>query len=58
MVSLEEPIPELGQIVTVRQHRYVVSDVQKSAFSQEVLLKSGGTPQHLVSLTSVKDLML
>lgn len=43
-------IPEQGQIVAVRQHRYVVTDVRSSA-----LASLGEQPQHLVSLNSIED---
>lgn len=45
-----KPIPEQGQIVSVRRHRFVVTDVQRSAladFSEQ--------PQHLVYLNSIED---
>lgn len=43
-------IPEQGQIVAVRQHRYVVVDVLPSA-----LTGLSEEPQHLVSLNSIED---
>ena len=49
------PIPEIGQIVTVRQRRYVVSDIQQSAIPLEVLSKNGDNPQHLITLSSIED---
>lgn len=55
MSKPSNPIPEIGQIITVRQRRYVVSDVQQSAIPVEVLKKTGGTPQHLVTLSSIED---
>lgn len=42
--------PEQGQIVAVRQHRYVVVDVRPSA-----LADLSERPQHLVSLNSIED---
>jgi len=45
-----KPIPEQGQIVAVRQHRYVVVDVRPSA-----LTDLSEEPQHLVSLNSIED---
>lgn len=49
-------IPEAGQLVTVRQRRYVVTDVKASALPAHV---SGAgkiiRPQHLVWLQSVDD---
>jgi SNF2 family DNA or RNA helicase len=43
-------IPEQGQIVSVRQHRFVVAGVQPSA-----LTEISEQPQHLVSLNSIED---
>lgn len=48
-------IPEIGQIVTVRQRRYVVSEVQQSTIPLDVLSKNGNSPQHLISLSSIED---
>ncbi len=53
MVSLVLNIPEPGQLVDVRQRRYVVIDVSQGTISSD-LLKSM-LPQHLVSLASVED---
>lgn len=52
------PLPEQGQLVDVRQRRYIVNDVVKGALPVSALhplqtLDSG--PQHLVTLTSVED---
>jgi superfamily II DNA or RNA helicase len=55
MINTFKPVPETGQIVTVRQRRYVVSDVQRSALPAEVISKVGGNPHHLVSLSSIED---
>ena len=49
------PIPEIGQIVTVRQRRYVVSDIQQSAIPLEALSINGDNSQHLISLSSIED---
>jgi len=49
------PIPEIGQIVTVRQRRYVVTEIQKSVLPVDVLVGHTQNPQHLISLTSVED---
>ena len=46
---------KIGQIVTVRQRRYVVSDIQQSTIPLEVLSKNGDKPQHLISLSSIED---
>lgn len=55
MINITKPVPETGQIVTVRQRRYVVSEVQRSALPAEVISKVRGNPQHLVSLSSIED---
>jgi len=55
MINQAKSVPETGQIVTVRQRPYVVSEVQRSALPAEVLFKVGGTSQHLVSLSSIED---
>ncbi len=46
--------PEQGQIVTVRQRRYVVTGVLPSTLSTSPLV-SQAAPQHLVTLTSIED---
>ena len=43
--------PEQGQLVTVRQRRYVVTDVAKSTLPDRPLKVSGNGGQHLVSLS-------
>lgn len=50
MQILSSQVPEQGQIVVVRQHRFVVADVLASA-----LTNTGEQPQHLVSLNSIED---
>ena len=55
--SEPQTLPEQGQLVEVRQRRYVVNDVLAS---QQVGVLDGvlGTappPQHLVTLTSIED---
>ena len=47
--------PEQGQLVTVRQRRYVVADVQQSSLPPSPLALSEDLPQHLVSLRSIED---
>ncbi len=49
------PIPEIGQIVTVRQRKYVVSDIQQSSLAIDVLYGNGEKPEHLVSMNSIED---
>ena len=53
--QLTSPLPEQGQIVTVRQRRYGVADVLESVLLPNVLQKTGGQPQHLVTLSSIED---
>ena len=48
-------IPEQGQIVTVRQRRYVVADVQNSSLPPDPLYQSFNGDHHLVTLTSIED---
>ncbi|MGC4044835.1 MAG: DISARM system SNF2-like helicase DrmD [Armatimonas sp.] len=43
-------VPEQGQIAVLRQGRYVITDVRPSQ-----LPAGGGTPQHLVSASSIED---
>ncbi len=52
---LHSTIPEQGQLVTARQRRYVVTDVQQSSLPPNPLAISPEIPQHLVSLRSVED---
>ncbi len=46
--------PEQGQIATVRQRRYVVTEVQTSTLPPSSLTERR-EPQHLVTLTSIED---
>jgi superfamily II DNA or RNA helicase len=55
MVGSLKPVPETGQIVTVRQRRFVVSEVQQNTLPMDVLSTKGEKPQHLVSLSSIED---
>ncbi len=48
-------IPETGQIVTVRQRRYVVVEVQKSALPVTPLAAQIQSGQHLLTLNSIED---
>ena len=47
--------PESGQHVNVRQRRYVVTDVYKSALPTNFLLGQSLSAQHLVKLLSLED---
>ena len=47
--------PEQGQLVSVRQRRYVVTEVAKSTLPEAPLRQTSNGAQHLVSLSSVED---
>jgi ERCC4-related helicase len=47
--------PEQGQLVTVRQRRYVVTEIAKSTLPDRPLKISGNGAQHLITLSSVED---
>jgi len=48
--------PDPGQLVTVRQRRYVVTELKESAVPVAALTSlDESAPQHLVSLQSVED---
>src|SRR5947208_15682302 len=49
------PPPEQGQLVTVRQRQYVVTEVARSALDPGPLRTPGHGPQHLVTLASIED---
>jgi SNF2 family DNA or RNA helicase len=55
MRALSSIIPEQGQLVTVRQRHFVVTDVAKSTLPDKPLDTSGNGHQHLISLSSVED---
>lgn len=48
-------IPEQGQLVEVRQRRYVVNEVMASALQPSPLALERARQQHLLTLTSVDD---
>ena len=48
-------LPDPGQLVDVRQRRFVVIEVAKSSLPPEVLRPDGNGQQHLVTLSSVED---
>jgi hypothetical protein len=54
MAATSLPIPEQGQLVDVRQRRWVVNDVAKSTLPASPL-RPLQKPQHLVTLSSVED---
>ena len=53
-MSFSQP-PEQGQIVTVRNRRYVVADVARNALKRSVLELPFTATQHLVPLMSIED---
>jgi hypothetical protein len=54
MSSVVSSPPEQGQLVTVRQRRYVVTDVAKSTLPDQPLRASTNGAQHLVWPSSVE----
>jgi ERCC4-related helicase len=54
MLATSPAIPEQGQLVDVRQRRYVVTEVEASTLPASPL-KPAHAVQHLVSLASVED---
>ncbi len=48
-------LPDPGQLVDVRQRRFVVTEVAKSSLPPEDLRPAGNGQQHLVALSSVED---
>lgn len=53
--SLVRAIPEQGQLVDVRQRRFVVTDVRQTLLPTNPILQGVEKPQHLVTLSSVED---
>jgi hypothetical protein len=49
------PIPEQGQLVDVRQSRFVVTDIQQTTPPQNPVRGALPTAQHLITLSSVED---
>src|SRR5688500_6355051 len=47
--------PDQGQLVDVRQRRYIVADVAKSTLPADPLQNGNSAPQHLITLSSVED---
>lgn len=47
--------PSAGNLVDVRERRFVVVDVQQSALPPDLLRRDGLARQHLVTLSSVED---
>lgn len=56
MSALRRPsLPEHGQLVDVRQRRYVVTEIRQSTLPPDPLAAYDPTPQHRVTLASVED---
>ncbi|HNB93319.1 MAG TPA: hypothetical protein PKV31_10425, partial [Saprospiraceae bacterium] len=55
MFSESKPTPEQGQIVTVRQRRYVVLDVQPNTLPFQPLAIQQVPGQNLITLNSIED---
>lgn len=53
--STRMPIPDPGQLVDVRQRRFVVTEVSGSALPTDPLSPHANGQQHLVTLSSVED---
>jgi hypothetical protein len=49
------PVPEQGQLVDVRQRRWVVADVARSGLPPDPLRRPVFGTEHLVSLAFVED---
>ena len=47
--------PEQGQLVQVRSHRWVVTDVEPSTLPVDALKPSLDGPQNLLTLSSIED---
>ena len=58
MPTVITTLPEQGQIVSVRQRRFVVTAVQKSTLPPQVLSRQPLAPQHLVTLNAIEDAAL
>jgi hypothetical protein len=48
-------VPDAGQLVSVRDRRWVVTDVDRSTQPSDVLAGGPRPPEHLITLTSVED---
>jgi SNF2 family DNA or RNA helicase len=48
-------VPEQGQLVDVRQSRFVVTDIQQTAPAENPVVTGLKRPQHLITLSSVED---
>jgi superfamily II DNA or RNA helicase len=52
---LAAPVPEIGQLVQVRDRHWVVANVERSTQAPDVLAARPEIPQHLLTLASVED---
>ena len=55
MATALSPPPEQGQLVSVRERRFIVTDVARGTLPDSPLRPSGNGAQHLVSMSSVED---
>ena len=53
--SVASTLPEQGQLVSVRQRHYVVTEIARGVLPNRPLSTDGTAEQHLVSLSSVED---
>lgn len=54
-MRLPTTLPEHGQLVEVRQRRYVVTELRQSTLPPDVVKAHDPTPQHRVTLAAVED---
>lgn len=54
-MSLISALPELGQLVNIRQRQYVVNQVQQATLFGDPTATKLDQPQHLVTLLSIED---
>ncbi len=50
-----QAVPDPGQLVVVRDRRWVVSDISRSSVEPDVLGRPDGHPQHVVTLASIEE---
>src|SRR5712692_7014899 len=55
MPTIIDRPPDAGQIVEVRQRRFIVTDVKRSSLPPDRLNESLAAPQHLVTLNCIDD---
>src|SRR6266540_3611749 len=54
-MAIAAPVPEIGQLVQVRDRHWVVANVERSTQAPDVLAARSEIPQHLLTLASVED---